>query len=133
MSITLLNTTDSHQKTTYHGEPATIEIQTLGPDNEKTWRVAMLSCNPNSDINMISPKLVANTLGVSLQPPDKQDTSYGHGRKGAEEVEGFVDLTWRFEMRSVTPYKMRFFVTSNDDPPYDAVLGEKDAKHVGML
>lgn len=82
---------------------------------------------------MISQKLVTNTLGASIQPIDSQGILQGHNWRGTEDVNGFVDLTWRFEMKNGGTNNTRFFVTSDYDPPFDAVLGKNDAQHVGIL
>lgn len=47
-------------------------------------------------------------------------------------MDGYVDLEWCFE-NTKTTNKSRFFVTSAQDPPYDAVLGRPDARHYGIL
>lgn len=82
---------------------------------------------------MISPKLVTKTLGAPIQPLDSKGKLQGHNQRGTEDVNGFVDLIWRFELQRGGTNYMRFFVTSDYDPPFDAVLGRKDAMHAGII
>lgn len=93
----------------------------------------MLSCNPNSDINVISQSLVTNVLGAHIHPFDKETTTQGKGRINTQEVDGYVNLVWCFENNSKRMHNTRFIVTSCRNAPYDAVLGKGDAEHHGML
>ncbi|OAL06556.1 hypothetical protein IQ06DRAFT_299298 [Phaeosphaeriaceae sp. SRC1lsM3a] len=121
------------EASTSQKEPVSIEIQTQAHDDTEAWRFAVLSCDPKSNRNKISQTLVNDVLHASIQRYDKEAVSGGHDRKDEEEIDGFVDLTWNFEINNKRIYNTRFFVTSSKYPPYDAVLGKKDAKHVGML
>lgn len=48
-------------------------------------------------------------------------------------MEGYVDLDWCLEHSSRRIHTTRFFVSSIDNPPYDAVLGKNDALQYGMV
>jgi hypothetical protein len=82
---------------------------------------------------MISQKLVTNILGAPIHSFNKEATTHGQDRINTEEVDGYVDLVWCYEKNSKRMHNTRFFVTSCYSPPYDAVLGKKDAEHFGML
>ncbi|KAH7379488.1 hypothetical protein BKA66DRAFT_466053 [Pyrenochaeta sp. MPI-SDFR-AT-0127] len=114
-------------------QPVPIEIRIQLSDNTEAWRLAILSCNPNSESNMISQKLVTNILSARIQALDKEATTYEQDQMKTDEVDGYVDLVWCFEKSSKRMHNTRFLVTSCYSPPYDAVLGKKDAEHVGML
>lgn len=47
-----------------------------------------------------------------------------------EEFEGSIEIVWKLESKEV---KTRFLVPKRVDPPYDVVLGKKDAERYGLL
>lgn len=111
-------------------KPVPIEIC----DETKAWRPAILSYDLSTEHSVISQKLVTQRLGVDIQKLDKEAATYEQGRTDIEGVDGYVDLKWRSEENSdQQPRDTRFFVTSCFSPPYDAVLGRKDAEHLGLL
>jgi hypothetical protein len=93
----------------------------------------MLSCDPQSNTNVISQSLVTNVLGAHIHPLDKETISHGKEQINVQEVNGYVDLYWCFEENSKRLHNTRFIVTSSQNAPYDAVLGRRDAEHYGML
>jgi hypothetical protein len=113
--------------------PVQIEIYSQAPDGTEAWRVAVLSCNPKSDTNVISQGLVTTVLSVPVHPFDKETTKPAQSQKHCDEMDGYVDLDWCFESNRETMQSTRFFVTSCHNPPFDAVLGRPDAKRHGML
>jgi len=92
-----------------------------------------LSCDPESDTNLISHSLVTDVLGVHIHRFDKESTPYGGEHIHASEAYGYVDLVWCFEKNSKRLHSTRFIVSSSPDAPYDVVLGKRDAEHCDML
>lgn len=70
-------------------------------------------------------------LGAQITPLNT--IAYRKEQLHLPEVDGYVDLYWCFVNNSTQAYNTRFVVTSAKDPPYDAVLGKRYAKHYGML
>ena len=91
-----------------------------------------MSCNPKFKINVISRKLVTAVLCAHIQPFDIETATQEKDQIDTK-IEGYVDLSWRFENNSKETHTTRFLVPTCSNPPYDAVLGKIDAEYYGML
>lgn len=115
-------------------KPVQIEIKAHTPDNTETWRVAILSCDPKSEANVISEQLVTQVLRTPVCPLDEKAAAALEQRgRHLDRVNGYVDLVWCFGNNTIRMQSTRFLVTSSHDPPYDAVLGRPDAEQHGLL
>jgi hypothetical protein len=122
---------DQHKCSLRH--PTSIEIRARTSDDTETSRGAILSCDPASDSNLVSHHLVAKILHEPIHICDGTSTDLARSRICDEEVGGYVDLDWRVDSDAQRWHTSRFLVTTTYNPPYDAVLGRKDAEHYGML
>ncbi|KAJ9665653.1 hypothetical protein H2201_004137 [Coniosporium apollinis] len=120
------------QKWTQHHAVA-IEVYTGMILGAASWRIAILSFDPTTDSNLISPKLVTEVLGMTIHPLDGKEGELPYEQfKGQEmNTQGYIDLAWCFQ-RSRTVYNTRFVVTTTYNPPFDAVLGRKSAVEIGL-
>ncbi|KAH3942720.1 hypothetical protein HBH98_183890 [Parastagonospora nodorum] len=121
-------------------QPTPIEIRARLSEDTETSRAAILSYDPVSNTNIISYHLATKILDEPIHAldgslPYTDDSLKNHVRMRihGEEIGGYVDLDWCFEETSKRWHTSRFFVTSTHDPPYDAVLGRRDAEHCGMI
>jgi hypothetical protein len=76
---------------------------------------------------------VEQVLNDRVQPIDKETTAYVQKYTFGERVDGYVDLVWYPRSNADRSYTTRFYVTSTDNPPYDAVLGRIDAERYTMF
>lgn len=84
------------------------------------------------ETNLISPKLVTETLNMAIQPLGKEGQSYSNHFDGKDwDIQGYVDLVWCFQ-NSRKVYETRFAVTANNDPPLDTVLGRASGLEYGL-
>ncbi|KAH3964153.1 hypothetical protein HBI56_168050 [Parastagonospora nodorum] len=114
-------------------QPTPIEIRARLSEDTETSRAAILSYNPASNTNIISYHLATKILDEPIHTLDDSSTDHVRMRIRGEEIGGYVDLDWCFEDKSKRWHTSRFFVTTTYDPPYDAVLGQRDAEHYGMI
>ncbi|XP_014560785.1 hypothetical protein COCVIDRAFT_88231 [Bipolaris victoriae FI3] len=110
-----------------------IEICSRRGNEKDTWNRAVLTCDPRIDYNIISQQLVAEVLQARVQPIDEKMDSYVHTYDRGEKVVGYVDLTWCLEKNNRRMQTTRFWVTSTENPCYDAILGRKDAERCGLV
>jgi len=110
-------------------QTSTIEFYTGQRDARDVWRIARLSFDFDTDVNLISPRLVTEVLGLVITPLEHKD-EYGKGQN--KRFQGYVDLTWCFYTSRKICGPMRWMVTTAYDPPFDAVLGRKDYKKAGI-
>lgn len=122
-----LDSPNRMQKKIQKIKPAAIAFRTEGTSQANIWRMALLSCNPETDLNVISQSLVKNVLKVRIESIDRGTAPEGRDDTDIEKVEGFVDLVWRFGNNKEIQHSTRFFVTSDPNPSYDAVLGKTSA------
>lgn len=86
-----------------------------------------------SDINLISSELVVGDLGLEIHPLDKNAESALVSYGGQEfKVKGYVELVWRLQEKKKKQFTTRFVVTTESNPPFDAVLGRKAAREYGL-
>ena len=102
-------------------------------DDVDTTRSAILSCDIASDSNVISHRLVTKVLGEQYHPIDRERSLPVQTDIYGEHIDGYVDLDWCWERNTNRWHNTRFLVTTMYDPPYDAVLGRKDAEYYGMI
>ncbi|KAH3917013.1 hypothetical protein HBH56_051110 [Parastagonospora nodorum] len=114
-------------------QPTPIEIRARLSEDTETSRVAILSYDPTSNTNIISYHLATKILEEPIHTLDNSSTNHVRTKIHGEEIGGYVDLDWCFEETSKRWHTSRFFVTTTYDPPYDAVLGRRDAEDYGML
>ncbi|KAH8702837.1 hypothetical protein GQ44DRAFT_778439 [Phaeosphaeriaceae sp. PMI808] len=112
--------------------PTPIAIRSQSPDNTKATRWAILACDISSESNIISQQLVIEVLGEQYHALDEQSMLAMRITRYGEKIDGYVYLDWRWESNMEQWHSTRFFVTNTSDPPYDAVLGKKDAEYYGM-
>jgi hypothetical protein len=113
--------------------PTSIEIRARTVDDVDTSRGAILTCDTSSDSNLISHRLVTKVLGEQYHQIEKADTMPIRTQVYGEHIYGHVDLDWCWESNTEQWHNTRFLVTTTYDPPYDAVLGRKDAEQYGMI
>ncbi|KAF2468338.1 uncharacterized protein BDR25DRAFT_232227 [Lindgomyces ingoldianus] len=96
---------------------------------------AILTVDTASENNIISHHLFKSVLHEPIQSIDADSPHSPHNtiRSSEESVRGYVDLVWYLEDDSNIEYQSRFFVVSSQNPPYDAVLGRRDAERYGIL
>lgn len=112
-------------------QPTNIEIHTNSPqDPAGQWRYARLSYDATSKINRISQRLVTKVLAKPICAWDKESGDPILQQRICNEIGvGYVDLVWGFERSPRRVYgPTRFIVSTEWDPPYDAVLGQNDTK-----
>ncbi|OAL53458.1 hypothetical protein IQ07DRAFT_585374 [Pyrenochaeta sp. DS3sAY3a] len=102
----------------------------MGPDGSSTTRAKVLSRNKRAKINYISFD-AATDLGQEVRPITEEPASQ-QTRTFREDIKGCVDLDWRFANSKEEWRTTSFYVTTTNDPPYDAVLGREEAKQCGM-
>ncbi|KAF2123918.1 hypothetical protein P153DRAFT_141031 [Dothidotthia symphoricarpi CBS 119687] len=112
--------------------PARIVIRSQAYQDEETWRSAIISCDTTSDDNIISHELVTKVLCASIQSIDKECQGPLRTQRYGESINGYVDLAWCLKNNEHRTHKTRFFVTTSNNPPYDAVLGRRDAEQYGI-
>ena len=108
-----------------------IDVRIANPDGTCTTRSTVLSCDEYATINYISSG-AATELGQEPHPIDKEANPWG-SKAPREDIKGYIDLDWRFENSTREWYTTSFYVTSTNDPPYDAVLGRREAEQLGMI
>jgi hypothetical protein len=92
----------------------------------------MLSCDSSCDANYISNELVTKFLGQKIHPILDEE-KLAHAQSLTHEgIQGYVELDWCRESNTNQWHMAYFLVTSTVDPPYDAVLGKRDAEKYGM-
>jgi hypothetical protein len=131
-----LDSPNRMQKKIQKNKTAAIAFRTEGTSQANIWRIALLSCNPETDLNVTSQSLVKNVLKVRIESIDRDTAPEGRDDTDIEKVEGFVDLVWRFgnnKKKQHRQHSTRFFVTSDPNPSYDAVLGKTSAMQYGFL
>ncbi|KAH6625858.1 hypothetical protein C7974DRAFT_396841 [Boeremia exigua] len=97
-----------------------------------SWRNAILSVDNTANENVISRRLVIEVLGTEIAVIDKETAEFVRTRLSGEELEGYVDLTWCFEENTYRVQKLRLYVTTDHDPPYDVRLGKQAAKSYNL-
>jgi len=86
-----------------------------------------------ADANLISSELVAEDLGLEIQPLDNDAEDATESYRGQEiKVKGYVELVWRLEKREEKLYTTRFVVAAENNAPFDAVLGRKSTRKYGL-
>ncbi|KAH7085023.1 hypothetical protein BKA63DRAFT_8167 [Paraphoma chrysanthemicola] len=113
--------------------PTPVEIRARNSDDAETSRGAILSYDPACDHNVVSHHLVTKVLHEPIHTCDNGSATRVGPQICREDVSGYVDLDWCTESDTQRWHTSRFLVTTTYDPPYDAVLGRKDAEHYGML
>lgn len=114
-------------------QPTQIEIFSRHENERDTWNWAVLTCDPAIDHNIISHQLVVEVLQVLVQPIDEKMEPCIHTYGRGEKIIGYVDLTWCFEKNNRRMQTTRFWVTSTENPSYDAILGRTDAEQCGLI
>jgi len=111
--------------------PTTIQIYAGQHNSKEPWRIARLSFyfDFDTEVNMISAKLVTEELGLVINPLDSKEE---HDDGQDKRFQGYVDLAWCFYTSRKMFGPMRWMVTAAYDPPFDAVLGRKDYKKAGI-
>ncbi|KAI8934455.1 hypothetical protein NX059_009186 [Plenodomus lindquistii] len=122
----------AHHNHTLRG-PTPVEFRVRLCDNEDASRVAILTYDTASVPNVISRRLVTKVLGETAHPIEKGSSKPIRTQVHGEEVDGYVDLDWCRDANSESWHNTRFLVTTTSNPPYDAVLGRKDAESYGMV
>jgi hypothetical protein len=113
--------------------PTEIVMRSQTSSKAETWRAAILSCDQNSNQNIVAQWVVTRVLNEHVQPIDEETAAYVQRHAFGEEIAGYIDLVWCPKNEVAKIYKTRFFVTSAHNPPYDAVLGRRDAERYLMF
>jgi len=113
--------------------PSPVHIRARSVDDVDTTRSAILSCDTATDSNVISHRLVTKVLGEQYHPIDKEGALPVQTELYGEQIDGYVDLDWCWERNTGKWHNTRFLVTTMYNPPYDAVLGRKDAEYYGLI
>ncbi|KAF2799791.1 hypothetical protein K505DRAFT_320929 [Melanomma pulvis-pyrius CBS 109.77] len=117
------------KRTPRHRPSMTIEIRSSTKESAENWRVAELSFDPTSDNNIISRKLVSTVLEIPIYPMSQCSTDSAQFNKEAINIKEYVDIVWRSDDAPKNVLgPTRFWVSSEYDPPYDAVLGKEDTE-----
>lgn len=97
-------------------------------------RIAMLwSPVDNLDVNLASKRLITEVLGVEIMVWSEKNAFQVRFQGQPIVTEGFVELDWGLDNpRSRRVYRTRFLVTAEEDPPFDIVLGRKNAVAYGL-
>jgi hypothetical protein len=132
-SIRLEVTINIAQNKSFCRNPTPIEIRAQTSEDAETSRGAILSYDSGSENNIISHRLVTKVLGEHIHPLDDTIPAIARINTCGKEIGGYVDLEWCMENDRKHWHTSRFLVTTTYDPPYDAVLGRKDAEYYGMI
>ncbi|EOA85757.1 hypothetical protein ACJQWK_04129 [Exserohilum turcicum] len=114
-------------------QPTQIEIFSRDDHNVETWDLAILTCDPRLEYNIISRHLVRQVLQIPVHPIDEKIEQCIHTHGCDEKILGYVDLTWCFERNNKRIQTTRFWVTATENPCYDAVLGRSEAEQCGLI
>ena len=82
--------------------------------------------------NIISRHLAMDVLEAPMQTVDKATLACIDTRGRGPGVDGFVDLSWYCCKNATGKHNTRFWVTTTDNPAYDAVLGKRDAQQCAV-
>lgn len=99
-------------------------------DEKKPSSIAILTYDRKSNISVIAREFVKLELDMPIQPLDAR-TKPRRTWRPRPKVDGYVDLDWCFHGTGAM-YSTRFFVTSAHEPPFEAILGNPDAKRLNI-
>lgn len=107
------------------------KIQTTSKAGYPICKLGILTVYGNdNEINLVSPKLVTEVLGIQIQPwVGTISTSQING--STTEIQGYVNLYWAPDSSSCFNWT-QFMVTKHPNPPFDLILGCKDASNCGL-
>ena len=111
----------------------TIHALSGASEHDDRYRVAEMTLDPKSRINLVAKKLATEILELQVQPLNGESTEPQSFWKRQTPVEGYVDIQWRTAQDRTTLGPTRFLVTSTFDPDYDLVLGKQDCLRLGLL
>lgn len=104
----------------------TVHVHAWNQAGIKIPKVAVLWYpGAHNEVDLISPKLVAEVLCLEIQTSGKRRKGLPWGTRGHVEVE------WGLE-NSDTTRCTRFMVVSMYDPPFDLLLGKTTALECGL-
>lgn len=87
----------------------------------------------NLDVNLASKRLITEVLGVEIMVWSEKNAFQVRFQGQPIVTEGFVELDWGLDNpRSRRVYRTQFLVTAEEDPPFDIVLGRKNAVAYGL-
>lgn len=112
------------------------DLNTQSPSS----RLAILSLDYGSELNLISRTLVNEVLGINIHPLDNASGSVTESRQTMVDgrqvrLQGYIDVNWSINSAHV-PRKIhstRFFVPEVDKPSFDAALAQESAQEYGLL
>ncbi|OCK90704.1 uncharacterized protein K441DRAFT_233251 [Cenococcum geophilum 1.58] len=108
----------------------TIDIYTNLDTDPLSSRLATLSLNADSDLNLISKKLVNEVLSIETRPHDKGVVSVDGQQV---RLQGYVDIRWSINSAPRKIYSTRFYVPEIDDPSFDVRLAKQTIQEYGLL
>jgi hypothetical protein len=109
----------------------TIDIYTNFDTDPPSSRLATLSLDTDSDVNLISKKLVNEVLRIETRPLDKEGLVSVDGQQ--VRLQGYVDIRWSINSAPRKIYSTRFYVPEIDDPSFDARLAQQTIQEYGLL
>lgn len=110
----------------------TIDIYTNLDTDPPSSRLATLSLDTGSDLNLISKNLVNEVLSIETHPLDKER---GLVSVDGQQVrlQGYVDIRWSINSAPRRIYSTRFYIPEMDDPSFDARLAQQTIQEYGLL
>lgn len=110
----------------------TINIYTNLDTDPPSSRLATLSLDTKSDLNIISQNLVNEVLSIETHPLDKEG---GLVSVDGQQVrlQGYVNIRWSINNAPRKIYSTRFYIPEIDNPSFDARLAQQTIQEYGLL
>jgi len=89
----------------------------------------MLSRSRRVRLSFASKKFASDVLNQQLQPLGSHDPLVARSPSGKQQILGSIEVLWRLaEARETIHGPVRLFITSEENAPYDIVLGKGSTK-----